>query len=113
MVKVFNAIESKRLGGLDPIELAAAVGALANIQVEYETEADSDDEYKENTFHHKNAAVDYFVNMETNKLNQYNSELSSIDSQHQDIEFDFNAIHHIYRWAKANSWNEKSTENIL
>ena len=110
-IPIINAIAGQRLGGLDPIELAAAVGALANIQIEYESENNDSDEIKDSTFRHKNAAVDYFVNMEVNKLNQYNDEIASIDSEHRNVEFDYNAIHHIYRWAKANSWNEKSTEN--
>lgn len=112
-IPIINAIAGQRLGGLDPIELAAAVGALANIQTEHESERGLEEGYIDNSFHHKNAAVDYFVNMEMNKLDSYNTEMAYIDSNHRSVEFNTDAIHHIYKWAKANSWNENSIANWI
>ena len=110
-IPIINAIAGERLGGLDPIELAAAVGALANIKIKHESEKSLEENFERDEFNHKNAVLDYFVNKEINKLNQYNVEMSSIDSEHRDVVFDYNAIHHVYRWAKANSWNDKSISN--
>ena len=42
IIPIINAIDSKRLGGLNPIELAAVVGGLANLQPVYEGRKKSD-----------------------------------------------------------------------
>lgn len=110
-IPIINAIDSKRLGGLSPVELAAAIGGFANLQLHYERKKDGKNVNEIKPFHHKNEILDSFITNETNKINQYNSELSKLDSTHRNIEFNQNAIHHIYNWANSNSVNENSTDN--
>ncbi len=110
-IPIINAIDSKRLGGLNPIELAAVVGGLANLQPVYEGRKKSDKNNSNIPFHHKNENLDSFITNETNKINLYNSEMIKLDSTHRNIEFNKNAIHHIYNWANSNSINEDSTQN--
>lgn len=110
-IPIINAIDAKRLGGLTPVELAGAVGGLANIQLVYKGKQGSDKKADPKAFHHKNPVLEYFVLTESNKINQYNTEISKIDSSHRDVEFNQNAIHHIYNWAKSNNVSEDSTEN--
>lgn len=122
-IPIINAIVAQRFGGLNPVELAAAVGAFANMQFVYEGKKSSEQNANQKNgqktgqktepkpFHHKNGMLDYFVTTEVNKINQYNSEIAKVDSAHRNIEFNQNAIHHIYNWANQNNTNENSTEN--
>lgn len=107
-IPIINAIYSKRLGGLKPIELAGAIGGFANIQSSHESE-NLKDESK--VFSHSNESLDNFITKETNKLDSYNTELEKLDSSHNEIEFNQDSIHHIYSWAELNDINENSTEN--
>ena len=110
-IPIINAVESKRLGGLSPIELAGAVGGLANIQQVYEQKRNTEKKGESRSFHHKNSALEYFVITEANKINQYNAEIAKMDSSYKPVEFNHNAIHHIYNWANSNSISEDSTAN--
>ena len=110
-IPIINAIESKRLGGLNSIELAGAVGALANIQPIYELNRNAENADNPKVFSHKNTYLDYFVSTEDNKLKKYNQDIAKIDSNHINVEFNINAIHHIYNWANLNNKNEIAEEN--
>ena len=54
----------------------------------------------------KNTYLDYFVSTEDNKLKKYNQDIAKIDSNHINVEFNINAIHHVYNWANLNNKNE-------
>ncbi len=107
-IPIINAIYSKRLGGLNPVELAAAMGALANMQSVHESDGKNKDESK---FKHSNESLEHFITIENNKLNIYNTELEKLDSSHSEIEFNQDSIHHIYSWANLNNIDENSTKN--
>lgn len=107
-IPIINAIVSQRLGGLNAVELAGAVGALANIQPIRDSEKKEDDS---SMFRHSNNSLDHFVTTETNKLNSYNAEIEKTDATHQEIEFNQNSIHHIYNWANLNNTNSNPIQN--
>lgn len=110
-IPIINAIESKRLAGLNSVELAGAVGALANIQPIYDLNKNEKDAENPKVFSHKNTYLDYFVSTEDNKLKKYNQDIAKIDSNHINVEFNINAIHHVYNWADLNNKNEIAEEN--
>jgi len=110
-IPIINAIDSKRLAGYDPVELATVIGGLANLEFIYDGKKGEEQEKQNQPFQHSNSQLEFFIANETNKINQYNQEVSKIDSKHRNIQFNQNSIHHVYDWAKLNSENEKSTEN--
>lgn len=107
-IPIINAIYSKRLGGLNPIELAGAIGAFANIQPIHESDSQNDET---TMFSHENDSLEHFITTENNKLSSYNAKLAKLDSSHNEVEFNQDAVHHIYTWAELNDINESSTEN--
>lgn len=106
-IPIINAIDAQRLANLSPVELASVVGAFATIRPVYE--GNKKEEVK--VFHHKNQVVNDLILAEEKELAQYNEKMKTLDSTHRAIEFDANAIHHIYNWANSNDYNDSSTEN--
>ncbi len=110
-IPIINAIDSKVFANLNPIELAGAIGGMANIELVYDAKKDNNSKNTNTTFYHENSNIDFFVSNQTNKINQYNSEMSKIDSNHREIKINNGAVSHLYNWAKLNSEKTNSTEN--
>lgn len=110
-IPIINAIDSKIFANLTPIELAGAIGGMANIELVYDAKKDNDSKNTDDTFSHENDNIEFFVLNQTNKINQYNNEVSKIDSSHREIKINHSAVSHLYNWAKLNSENNHSTEN--
>ncbi|MBR2430062.1 DEAD/DEAH box helicase [bacterium] len=110
-IPVINAVEARRLGGFNGVELAGAVGALANIKLVQDLNKNIENRDSSKVFRHKNTYLDYFVSTEDNKLKKYNQDMAKIDSNYKDVEFNQDAIYHVYNWAEYNSKNDNSEEN--
>ena len=110
-IPIINAIDSKRLAGLNPVELASVVGGFANLELIYDPKKGDNQEKQKQEFKHNNSLIEIFFTNETNKINQYNQEVSKLDSNHREIEFNHDAIHHIYDWANLNNQSKNSIEN--
>ena len=110
-IPIINAIDSKRLVGLNPMELACVIGGFANLQFVYDDKKDAKDEKIKIPFRHENSTVEFFVTNEENKINQYNNDVSKLDINHRDVEFNNNVIHHVYDWANLNNINANPVEN--
>ena len=72
---------------------------------------DAKDEKIKIPFRHENSTVEFFVTNEENKINQYNNDVSKLDINHRDVEFNNNVIHHVYDWANLNNINANPVEN--
>lgn len=107
-IPVINAVVSQSFGGMSPVELAAAVGAMANIQLKYEPIHSSGEKPK---FTHPNTILDYFVTKQDNLLKKYNDDMKNLDGTFRAVELDSKAINHIYDWATLNQDITNSTEN--
>jgi len=107
-IPIINAIFNRKLEGLDPIELAAAVGTMANLRNKL-----NDSSYLDNdeTYFHENQNLTKFVNYFNNKLINFNSEILEYDKAYKECELDTRATSHLYEWAKKNFANEDSIQN--
>ena len=113
-IPIINAIYDKKFAGLDAVELAAAVAAMANLQMKFEKsfgKTQSKDEPQKGKYFHSNKYLARFVNAFEADLKSFNSEMSKIDFEYKQTELNTEAIEHLYEWAKLNSQNDDSVEN--
>lgn len=110
-IPVIEAVVSQKFGGMSPVELAAAVGTMANIQLRYEPKHPSANKTEKPKFTHPNSILDYFVTKQENLLKKYNADMTALDEDYRDIELDTKAANHIYDWASLNNNFDNSTEN--
>lgn len=110
-IPVIEAVVSQKFGGMSPVELAAAVGTMANIQLRYEPKHPSANKTEKPKFTHPNSILDYFVTKQENLLKKYNADMTALDEDYRDIELDTKVANHIYDWASLNNNFDNSTEN--
>lgn len=109
-IPIINAIYDKKFAGLDAVELAAAVAAMANLQMKFEKSFAKDEQPKGKYFH-PNKCLASFVNDFESELKSFNSDMSKIDFEYKQTELNSEAIEHLYEWAKLNSQNDDSVDN--
>lgn len=110
-IPVIEAVVTQKFGGMSPVELAAAVGTMANIQIKYKPKNSVGDIKEKPQFSHPNDVIDYFVTRQENFLKKYNADMAKIDEDFREVEIDTRATNHIYDWAALNNENPDSTEN--
>lgn len=110
-IPVIEAVVTQKFGGMSPVELAAAVGTMANIQIKYKPKNSVGDIKEKPQFSHPNDVIDYFVTMQENVLKKYNDDMAKIDEDFREVEIDTRATNHIYDWAALNNENPDSTGN--
>lgn len=110
-IPVIEAVVTQKFGGMSPVELAAAVGTMANIQIKYKPKNSVGDIKEKPQFSHPNDVIDYFVTMQENVLKKYNADMAKIDEDFREVEIDTRATNHIYDWAALNNENQDSTGN--
>ncbi len=110
-IPVIEAVVTQKFGGMSPVELAAAVGTMANIQIKYKPKNSVGDIKEKPQFSHPNDVIDYFVTMQENVLKKYNDDMAKIDEDFREVEIDTKATNHIYDWAALNNENPDSTGN--
>ena len=110
-IPVIEAVVTQKFGGMSPVELAAAVGTMANIQIKYKPKNPLGEIREKPQFSHPNDVIDYFVTRQENFLKKYNADIAKIDEDFREVEIDTRATNHIYDWAALNNENQDSTEN--
>ena len=110
-IPVIEAVVTQKFGGMSPVELAAAVGTMANIQIKYKPKNSVGDIKEKPQFSHPNNVIDYFVTKQENVLKKYNDDMAKIDEDFREVEIDTKATNHIYDWAALNNENPDSTGN--
>ena len=110
-IPVIEAVVTQKFGGMSPVELAAAVGTMANIQIKYKPKNSVGDIKEKPQFSHPNDVIDYFVTRQENFLKKYNADMAKIDEDFREVEIDTKATNHIYDWAALNNENQDSTGN--
>ena len=110
-IPVIEAVVTQKFGGMSPVELAAAVGTMANIQIKYKPKNPLGEIREKPQFSHPNDVIDYFVTMQENVLKKYNADMAKIDEDFREVEIDTRATNHIYDWAALNNENQDSTGN--
>lgn len=110
-IPVIEAVVTQKFGGMSPVELAAAVGTMANIQIKYKPKNPLGEIREKPQFSHPNDVIDYFVTMQENVLKKYNDDMAKIDEDFREVEIDTRATNHIYDWAALNNENPDSTGN--
>lgn len=110
-IPVIEAVVTQKFGGMSPVELAAAVGTMANIQIKYKPKNPVGEIKEKPKFTHPNDIIDYFVTRQENLLKKYNDDMAKIDEDFREVEIDTRATNHIYDWAALNNENQDSTEN--
>lgn len=110
-IPVIEAVVTQKFGGMSPVELAAAVGTMANIQIKYKPKNPVGEIKEKPKFTHPNDIIDYFVTRQENLLKKYNADMAKIDEDFREVEIDTRATNHIYDWAALNNENQDSTGN--
>lgn len=110
-IPVIEAVVTQKFGGMSPVELAAAVGTMANIQIKYKPKNPLGEIREKPQFSHPNNVIDYFVTKQENVLKKYNDDMAKIDGDFREVEIDTKATNHIYDWAALNNENQDSTGN--
>lgn len=110
-IPVIEAVVTQKFGGMSPVELAAAVGTMANIQIKYKPKNPVGEIKEKPKFTHPNDIIDYFVTRQENLLKKYNADMAKIDEDFREVEIDTKATNHIYDWAALNNENQDSTGN--
>lgn len=110
-IPVIEAVVTQKFGGMSPVELAAAVGTMANIQIKYKPKNPLGEIREKPQFSHPNDVIDYFVTRQENLLKKYNDDMAKIDEDFREVEIDTKATNHIYDWAALNNENQDSTGN--
>lgn len=110
-IPVIEAVVTQKFGGMSPVELAAAVGTMANIQIKYKPKNPLGEIREKPQFSHPNDVIDYFVTRQENLLKKYNADMAKIDEDFREVEIDTKATNHIYDWAALNNENQDSTGN--
>lgn len=110
-IPVIEAVVTQKFGGMSPVELAAAVGTMANIQIKYKPKNPLGEIREKPQFSHPNNVIDYFVTKQENVLKKYNDDMAKIDEDFREVEIDTRATNHIYDWAALNNENPDSTGN--
>lgn len=110
-IPVIEAVVTQKFGGMSPVELAAAVGTMVNIQIKYKPKNPLGEIREKPQFSHPNNVIDYFVTKQENVLKKYNDDMAKIDEDFREVEIDTRATNHIYDWAALNNENQDSTEN--
>lgn len=110
-IPVIEAVVTQKFGGMSPVELAAAVGTMANIQIKYKPKNPLGEIREKPQFSHPNDVIDYFVTRQENFLKKYNADIANIDEDFREVEIDTKATNHIYDWAALNNENQDSTGN--
>ncbi|HNW26218.1 MAG TPA: DEAD/DEAH box helicase [Candidatus Gastranaerophilaceae bacterium] len=97
---IIDLIYDKKLATLNPIELAAVVGSLANL-------SQKDDYNKETEFFgHKNDKISWFVDDFDSYLDKFNTL-----NKNSEVAQDKDAVKHLYEWAELNSKFSGSRRN--
>lgn len=106
---IVNLIHMKGLADMTPVELATAVGTMANTCLKQEDK--TYEKYQVIKFLHENSKVEDFVQKFNKNIKIYNSEIGKFDKDYKEVETDTKATQHLYEWAKLNSQSTDSVEN--
>lgn len=110
-IPVINAIYNKKLANMTPVEFAAAVSVMANIEPKYESQYAKKDEAQERAFEHPNEALFDFVSDFNKDLKKYNYDIVQYDPEYKQVQINTKAAKHLFEWARLNSANDDSVEN--
>ena len=109
-IPIINAIYNKKLADLNPVELVAAVGTMANIQPKFINPM-TKEEVKKPVFYHENNTITQFVRSFDKDLQKFNMDIQKYDPEYRETELDTKVTKHLYEWAALNAENEDSVEN--
>lgn len=108
-IPVIDTLNDKILAGLSPVELAAAVGVLANINEKPDPKAQK---FKDNqeSFQHDNEILTSYVDYMDKYLNKYNDK-RVFEPKFKKVEQNKDVAKHMYAWADRNSTSPDSRNN--
>ncbi len=110
-IPVMEMISSKAFKDMTPGELAAAVGALANLDTKNETRTFDSSEYNTKSFEHDNENLTQFIKKLNRTLNEYNTLSKDGNNLFLPIEANYDLTKNIYAWADLNNSNDDSIQN--
>ncbi len=110
-IPVVEMLSSHAFEKLNPVELAAAVGALANIENKKEDKFIPKFDEPKKSFAWKTKNIEKYVEKLNDSISKYNSILISQDKKAREIEVNEDLADYIYKWAERNFNSENSTGN--
>lgn len=110
---IIEMVTEKAFAGMEPAELAAAVGALANIQPQKEGQFFKKNSVVNETksFEWQNKEVQKFISELEKTLNNYNDLSMQHNKKYHAVEANYDLTNNIYKWAELNKTNDESTQN--
>ena len=110
-IPIINAIYGMKLANMTPVELAAAVGTMANINEKFETQYSKDNHNKKTIFYHENNKITQFVQSFDNSLQNFNLEIKKHIPDYRETELNTKVTSNLYDWASLNATSDDSVEN--
>ena len=110
-IPIMEMVDSRAFQGMTPIELAASVGALANIYLKKDIKFKTDHERGFKTFNHPNERLENYISKLNRTLGKYNDLSKETDKTYRPVELNYELTKYIYSWAYANSTNDDSILN--
>ena len=111
-IPIMEMVSSKALANMSPVELAASVSALANIDIKKESpKFNTNKEQNAKSYSYEDAAVGKFVNKLESVLNKYNDFSKSESEKFMPVDVNHDLTRNIYAWAYLNSQDEDSVRN--
>ncbi len=111
-IPIIETISSGKLSTMMPIEFAASVAALANLddKVEMKNPLGKKKDKIEEEFEHDNSTLKWFVDDLGKTLDKYNDKVDGLKDIPK-VGVNKDIVKHIYQWADLNSKKEDSREN--
>lgn len=109
-IPIIEMVANQDLADMTPIELAGAVGAMANIDEKVEFKKQDGGEKKEELFAHRNEKIVEFVQDFDATLDKYNEKMQG-SANFAKIAQNKNVAKHIFEWADLNSQNPDPRQN--
>lgn len=110
-IPIMEMVSSKAFKEMSPVELAAAVGTLANLDTKNENGKFANYDYNTLSFEHENEQLTKFIKKLNKTLNEYNTLSKDGNNLFLPVEANYDLTKNIYTWADLNNSNEDSIQN--
>ena len=112
-IPIIEMVTSKAFNNMSTESMAAAVGALANLELKKENQFFNKKDIERNTktIEWQNDEVKSFIAKLEETMNEYNDLSAKYDEDFRPYELNYNLVDNIYKWAELNAQNEDSIQN--
>lgn len=110
-IPIMEMVTSKAFKDMTPVELAASVGALANLDYQKDFKFKTQEVNGAKPFNHDDEKLNKFISKLNSTLAKYNDLTKDDTKAPRNIEANYDLTKNIYSWAELNNENEDSVNN--